>query len=421
MQKGYARLRWACYSGNITMSVVACLSPLLFLTFHETYGISFSLLGTLVFVNFATQLGVDLIFSFFSHKFNIPLTVKLMPVIAVAGFALFALAPVLFPSFPYTGLLVGTVVFSAASGLAEVLLSPVIAAVPAENPDKEMSKLHSVYAWGVVGVVLVSTLFLRLLGRQYWQFLTAILCLIPICSAVLFSGVKIPEMQTPEKTSGAVGFLKNKGVWLCVIGIFLGGAAECTMGNWASTYLEEALGIDKVWGDIFGVAAFSMTLGLGRTLYAKIGKNAPRALCLGAAGATVCYMVAALSPVPLVGLVGCALTGFCVSMLWPGSLIISSAKYPSGGVLVYALMAAGGDLGAALGPQMVGVVTDAAATLPVFCELAAHWGMTTAQLGMKMGLLLGAAFPLLAVFVFAYVWRRQRKDGKKQMLQPQEK
>lgn len=344
-----------------------------------------------------------------------------MPVIAVAGFALFALAPVLFPSFPYTGLLVGTVVFSAASGLAEVLLSPVIAAVPAENPDKEMSKLHSVYAWGVVGVVLVSTLFLRLLGRQYWQFLTAILCLIPICSAVLFSGVKIPEMQTPEKTSGAVGFLKNKGVWLCVIGIFLGGAAECTMGNWASTYLEEALGIDKVWGDIFGVAAFSMTLGLGRTLYAKIGKNAPRALCLGAAGATVCYMVAALSPVPLVGLVGCALTGFCVSMLWPGSLIISSAKYPSGGVLVYALMAAGGDLGAALGPQMVGVATDAAATLPVFCELAAHWGMTTAQLGMKMGLLLGAAFPLLAVFVFAYVWRRQRKDGKKQMLQPQEK
>lgn len=408
MQKGYARLRWACYTANMTMSVVACLSPLLFLTFHETYGVSFSLLGTLVLVNFATQLGVDLIFSFFSHKFNVSLTIKCMPMIAIVGFALFALAPVIFPFAPYVGLLIGTIIFSSASGLNEVLISPVVAAIPAEDPDKEVSKLHAVYAWGVVGVVIFSTLFLFLCGRENWQWLIALLTILPLVAFVLFLGTDIPKMQTPEKTKDAARFLKNKGVWLCVIGIFLGGAAELTMAGWASTYLEEVLGIEKIWGDILGVAAFALTQGVGRTLYAKIGKNAPRALCLGSIGAFACYLAAAFSPFAWIGLIGCALTGFCVAMLWPGSLIISSSKYPTGGVLIYALMAAGGDLGASLGPQMVGVVTDFAASNPAFVSLAEGWGMTAGQLGMRLGLLIGALFPMFAIVVFGHMWRKQK-------------
>ncbi|MBQ9117955.1 MAG: MFS transporter [Clostridia bacterium] len=412
MQKGYARLKWACYTGNITMAVVACLSPLLFLTFHDLYGVSFSLLGTLVLVNFATQLTVDLIFSFFSHKFNVSATVKAMPMIAVVGFVLFTLAPVIFPASPYVGLLVGTVIFSSASGLNEVLISPVIAAIPAEDPDKEVSKLHAVYAWGAVGVVLFSTLFLFVFGRGNWQWLMAVLTLLPTVAFLLFIGCDIPKMQTPEKTKDVARFLKNKGVWLGVFGIFLGGAAEITMSGWASTYLEETLGLNKIWGDILGVAAFSATLGLGRTLYAKIGKNAPRALCLGSIGAFVCYLLAAFSPFAWVGLIGCAFTGFCVSMLWPGSLIISSAKYPAGGVLVYALMAAGGDLGASLGPQMVGVVTDIATSSPAMIELAAKWGMTSGQLGMRLGLLIGSLFPLLAIIVFGRIWRKDASKNK---------
>ena len=333
-----------------------------------------------------------------------------MPLIAVTGFVLFALAPVIFPFSPYVGLLVGTIVFSAASGLNEVLISPVVAAIPAEDPDREVSKLHAVYAWGVVGVVLVSTLFLWLCGRQNWQWLIALFTLVPTLAFLLFAASEIPKMQTPEKTKDAARFLKNRGVWLCVIGIFLGGAAELTMSGWASTYLEEALGIEKVWGDIFGVAAFAATQGIGRTLYAKLGKNAPRALCFGAIGAFICYLLAALSPLPWVGLIGCALTGFCIAMLWPGSLIISSSKYPTGGVLVYALMAAGGDLGASLGPQMVGAVTDVAMAMPAFSSLADGLGLTSGQLGMRAGLLIGALFPLMAAFVFGHIWRKDKKE-----------
>jgi len=410
MKKGYARLTWACYISNITMSAVACLSPLLFLTFHEGYNISFSLLGFLLLINFATQLSVDLIFSFFSHKFNLAWTVKTMPLIALVGFVIYALAPVMFPAVPYVGLLVGTVIFSAASGLNEVLISPIVAAIPSDDPDKEVSKLHAVFAWGVVWVVLLSTLFLWLCGREFWQWLIALFALLPALAFCLFICCKIPEMKTPEKTKDAARFLKNKGAWLCVIGIFLGGAAEMTMSGWASTYLEEALGLDKVWGDVLGVATFAATQGVGRTLYAKIGKNAPRALCLGAIGAFVCYLLAALSPWGWLGLIGCGLTGFCVSMLWPGSLIISSAKFPTGGVLIFALMAAGGDLGAALGPQMVGAVADAAIAIPALASWAEGLGMTAGQLGMRAGLLIGALFPLFAIVVYGHMWRKDNKE-----------
>ena len=401
-------LKYACYSTNVTMSVVGNLSPLLFLTFRSLYGISYSKLGLLVLINFVTQLGIDLVFSFFSHRFNISKTVKAIPVIAVAGFGLYALLPVLFPQYAYLGLALGTVIFSAASGLAEVLISPVIAALPADDPDREMSKIHSVYAWGVVGVVIFSTLFLLLAGHESWPWLTLILMSVPALSAVLFAGSEIPHMDTPEKATGALKLLKNKGLWLCVLAIFLGGSAECTMAQWCSGYIEQALGIPKVWGDLFGVALFSVMLGTGRTLYAKIGKNIGKVLTFGAVGATVCYFVAAVTGVPAVGLIACAFTGFCTSMLWPGNLVVASSRFPQGGVFIYAMMAAGGDLGASIGPQLVGVITDGVLAAPAAVEIAAKLQMTTEQLGMKAGMLCGMLFPLVAIFIYRHIWKGQK-------------
>ena len=339
MQNNYTRLKLACYTTNISMSVVGNLPPILFLTFHSLYGISYTLLGFLVLINFFTQLIIDLIFSFFSHKFNIPTVVKLTPVVTLAGLLIYALAPVIFPSNIYLGLALGTVVFSVSCGLSEVLISPVIAAIPAKDPDREMSKLHSIYAWGVVLVIMISSVFLPLFGQENWQCLAAIAMLVPLISTLLFARCEIPHMETPEKATGALHLLGNKGVWLCVFAIFLGGAAECTMAQWASSYLECALGIEKVWGDIFGVALFAVMLGLGRTLYSKIGKNVERILLLGAIGATACYITAAVCPVPIVGLIACAFTGFCVSMLWPGNLIVASDRFPDGGVFIYVLRA----------------------------------------------------------------------------------
>lgn len=410
MKPSYQRLKLACYSVNVTMAIMGNLPPLLFITFRDLYGISYTLLGLLVLINFSTQLCVDLIFSFFSHKFNIPKTVKSMPVIAFAGLLIFALAPFITPGFEYIGIVIGTIIFSASSGLAEVLISPVIAAIPSDDPDREMSKLHAVYAWGVVPVIIISTLFLFFVGNTYWQILVLLFTLVPLFSFILYMGVEIPKMETPEKVSGALSYLKNKALWLCVGAIFLGGASECTMAQWASGYLEQALLIPKAWGDILGVAIFGLTLGIGRTMYSKIGKNIYRVLFLGACGATLCYLVCAITPYPVFGLIACAFTGFCVSMMWPGSLIVSSEKFPSGGVFIYAMMASGGDLGASVGPQIVGIVTDSVMAHSAMQQLALKLATTPEQLGMKLGMLVGMLFPLAGIFLYLYIMKTRNKN-----------
>lgn len=411
MENKFKRVKYACYTTNLTMSIVGNMSPILFLTFRELYSISFSLLGLLVLVNFTTQLLIDLVFSFFSHKFNIPLTVKLTPVIAVIGLIVYSLAPVIFPNNVYLGIVIGTVIFSASAGLAEVLISPVIAAIPAKNPEREMSKLHSVYAWGVVGVVIFATVFLLIFKGDSWQWLSAIFMLVPLCSAFLFAGAEIPEMEKPEKLSGALGFVREKGLWLCVVGIFLGGAAECTMAQWASGYLEAALGIEKIYGDIFGVAMFGAMLGLGRSLYAKLGRNISKILLVCSIGATLCYFVAAVSPFAILGLVACALCGLCTSMLWPGNLVVASDRFASGGVVLYALMAAGGDLGASVAPQLVGVITDIAVENEAWISFADKLSLDPGQFGMKLGLLVGMLFPLLAIPIYAYFVKTSKEKA----------
>ncbi len=405
----YKKAKIACYMSNISMSIVGNITPVLMLTFKNLYDISYSLLGLLVLINFVTQLTIDLIFSFFSHKFNIKLAVRLTPVICTIGLIAYALSPMFFPNNTYLGLVIGTIVFSASGGFAEVLISPVIDAIPSENPEREMSKLHSIYAWGVVGFILFATLFIFTLGAQMWQLLALILAIVPLFASILFFSAELPELKTQKQMSGTFEYLKKKELWLCFFAIFLGGAAECTMAQWCSGYIEGALGIPKIYGDIFGAALFALTLGLGRTLYAKIGKNIGKVLFFGAIGATLCYFIAAISPFAVLGLIACALTGLCVSMMWPGSLVVASEKMPLAGVFVFAMMAAGGDFGAALGPQLVGIITDLVPTINGADALAGAMNITTEQLAMKAGILVGMVFSLIAIFVFYRIYKGSKK------------
>lgn len=405
MKIKYNCLKWAAYTANFSMSVVACLSPLLFVTFRTLYGISYTKLGLLVLINFVTQLLMDLMLTFFPHKFNIEKTVRLIPVLVTTGLLVYALFPFLFPNHVYLGLVIGTIVFSSSSGFNEVLANPVILSIPSDNPDKELSKLHSTYAWGIVGVIIVGTSILLTLGNHNWQCLALVFAIVPITSIILFSSTAMPKIETPEKVSSVLEFLKNKSLWLCVAAIFFGGASEVTMTQWCSAYLEQSLGIPKVWGDILGLSLFAAALGLGRTLYALKGKNIARALVLGAFGAFLCYIIAAFTNIVALGLLACVFTGFCVSMLWPGSILVSSEKFPSGGVFIFAMMAAGGDLGAALGPQLLGIVTDLSIASVTINELAVKYSIEIEQLAIKMGILSGAVFPLLAI---PFMWATTR-------------
>lgn len=387
--------KYACYMSNVSMAAVITLSPMLFITFNKLYGISYSLLGLLALVNFCTQLAIDLVFSFCSQKFNIKKTVRLMPLLTVAGLVIYAVLPVLFPGRAYIFILTGTVIFSVSAGLAEVLISPINAALPSDNPERDMSRAHSIYAWGVVVIVLLSTLFLQIVGRELWYILALIWALIPFTTFLLFTFAEIPQLETQQSSSRTARLFRNPLLILCIACIFLGGASENTMSQWCSGYLEAALGIPKLWGDVFGLALFAVMLGLGRTLYAKYGKNISKFLLLGFIGAFFCYIVAALSPNSSIGLAACALTGFCVSMLWPGTLIYTAEILPNTNVAVYALLAAGGDLGGSVAPQMVGSITDFVSESGALSCL--NTTLSAEQLGFKSGMLLAAVFPLLGI------------------------
>ena len=408
----YKKLKFACFTSSISTSVAGNFPPLLFITFRSLYGISYSLLGFLILINFCTQLAVDLIFSFFSHKFNISRAVKTMPLLSVIGLIIYAAAPIVFKGNIYIGLVIGTMFFAASSGFAEVLISPMIAAIPSKDPDRQMSGAHSVYAWGVVGIIVTSTLFLLCFGNENWQWLALLFAIIPLISFLSFLSTPIPEMETSKKVSGVLKSLKNPVLLLCIAAIFFGGAAECTMAQWASGYAEQALALPKVWGDLFGAALFALMLGLGRTLYSKIGKNIEKVLLLGAVGAAVCYFVAAVSPIAVIGLTACAVTGFCASMLWPGSLIVVSEHFPSGGVFIFAIMAAGGDLGASVAPQLVGIMTDSIIASESAANFALNLGITVEQLGMKLGMLVGMLFPLTAVIIYSIIIKKKKQSLK---------
>lgn len=402
------RIKAACYSMNVSMAVVGNLPPLLFITFHNAYEISYTMLGLLVLINFSTQLIIDLIFSFFSHKFNIHKTVKITPLLTMLGFLIFILWPTLLPEYAYLGLVLGTVVFSSSAGLAEVLLNPVIAALPSDNTERDLSMLHSSYAWGAVGVVLVGTLSILIFGSENWQWLVLFMMCLPLLSFFLYFGAKLPEISTGGSSKGAGAVFKNGQLWLCVVAIFLGGALECTMAQWCSGFAEIALGVPKIYGDIFGVALFSIMLGTGRTLYTKYGKHIERVLLVGVCGSLACYLTAAISGNAVIGLLACAFTGLSASMLWPGSIITVSERVPTGGVIMYALMAAGGDLGASVGPELVGVITDTIAKNPGMTSYAQSIGLSSEQLGMKCGLLIGAFFAIIAIPVYIRIFKTRK-------------
>lgn len=408
----YRRTKIACYYSYVAMSSVFCLPPMLFVTFGEMYGIPYALLGTLVAVNFCMQLGIDLIFSFFSKHFNIKLTVRILPLFTSIGLLVYALVPLLWPAHAYAGLLAGTVLFSIAAGLSEVLLSPTIAALPSDHPERDMSMLHSLYGWGVVLMVTVSTVFFRLFGTERWMYLTMLLAIFPLFASLLFCLSPIPTFEVSHEEGQKVAQRRNVGLFLCVVCIILGSAAEVTMTNWISSFMEISLGISKEFGDIIGLALFAVLLGSVRTLYAKFGQKIWRVLFIGMIGAVICYLAAGLVSNAIVALLACVLTGCCTAMLWPGSLILMEENILHPGIAAYALMAAGGDFGAAVAPQLMGIVVDAVAVSEWGQSLASAMSLTPDQIGMKVGMLVAAVFPAVGV-VWLLIVRRYFSQNKK--------
>ncbi len=405
----YKRTRYSCFFTYLAMSSVFVLPPMLFVTFHKMYNISYTLLGTLVLVNFCTQLIIDLIFTFFSKCFNIRVTIRFMPLLTCIGLLCYAILPNVFPQFAFWGLVTGTVIFSVAAGLCEVLLSPLVASIPSETPERDMSMLHSLYGWGVVSIVLISSVFFLIFGTEKWMYLALGLSALPLIASFLFCISPIPEMDissNEKKTKSG-----NKSLALCVICIFLGSAAENTMTNWISGFMENALQLPKALGDILGLAVFALLLAVTRGLYAKFTPDISKTLLISMCGAAVCYIVTAVSGNVIMSFVSCVFVGIFSSMLWPGTLILMEERVKAPGVAAFALMAAGGDLGASVAPQILGIIVDKVSDSDFALSISNTSMISTDEIGLKAGMLIASVFPIIGTILLVYINKTKKQNS----------
>lgn len=410
MRPTYRTTKLACYGAIISQAIQNNLPALLFVVFQQQYGISYEMLGRLILMNFVTQLCVDMISIKLAEKFGYRACLIGGQSCIAVGLILLSVLPSVLP--PYIGLSIAVILMAVGGGLAEVLVSPTIEAMPGDEKAAAMSMLHSFYCWGQVATVLGSTLLLFVIGRSAWQVLPLCWVIVPACSALLFVRAPFAPVVGGEGGGMKLGTLLRTPAFLVAMLIMVcAGASELVMSQWASTFAEKALGVSKVIGDLAGPCMFAVLMGLGRMIYGRMGSRLPLKQCLmGCALLCVaCYLTAALSGNPVAALAGCAVCGFSVSIMWPGALSMSAARFPTAGTALFAILAVMGDLGCSVGPWLAGLVSDGAQAVPQLTQFAAQAGLTAEQLGLKAGLLLGTVFPV-TLFVSTMFVREKGKE-----------
>ena len=389
MNPNYKRTTYACFIGYIVQAIVNNFVPLLFVTFQSSYGIPLSEITLLITVNFLIQLLIDMLSAGFIDRIGYRASVLLAHICSAVGLVSLTVLPELLPD-AYVGILISVMIYAVGGGLIEVLISPIIEACPSENKEKAMSLLHSFYCWGHVGVVLLSTVFFALFGIENWRYLTLLWALIPVLNIILFAGAPICSL-TDDGTGGCgiSALFRMPVFWLLMLLMLCSGASEQAVSQWASTFAEKGLGVSKTVGDLAGPMLFSVLMGVSRVIYGKFGDKIDLdgmmifsgILCMAS------YLLIALSSSAVLGLVGVALCGFSVGILWPGVYSMAGELCPTGGTAMFAFLALAGDVGSSGGPALVGCVAGSNGN------------------DLSLGMMFSAVFPIMLI-VFALLTAR---------------
>lgn len=398
----YTSTLFACYLGYITQAIVVNLAPLFFVIFQNRFGVSYVDLANLVLLTFVVQIATDALMIRITPIVGYRKCAVAAHVFSAIGLVLLAFLPRIMD--PYTGILISVVLYSIGGGLTEVVISPIVDALPGDAKASAMSLLHAFYSWGQVLVVILSTVALALIGDDGWNWIPLGWALIPFFNLFNFMRVPIVEVSEEQKKSGIGTFLKSPIFLVALFMMICGGAAEQAMAQWASLFAERALGVSKVLGDLLGPCLFALCMGIGRTGYGIFGEkiNIEKALIACSAVSVVCYLVTVFVTVPVLSLLGCAACGFGVSLLWPGVLSYTSQKYNyNAGPVMFTLLALGGDTGCSLGPWVTGVVSDLYLSMNGGAESQA----------IRYGLLAAIVFPVVMLILLAVMRKLHNQKG----------
>ena len=383
----------ACFAGYVVQAVVNNFVPLLFLTFQSQYGIPLSQVTLLITINFALQLAVDGVSVFFIDRIGYRAAAVIAHICAALGLVGLAFLPDLLPS-PFAGLLLSVLLYALGGGLLEVIVSPIVESCPSDHKAQTMSILHSFYCWGSAGVIVISSLFLKIFGASSWKILAAIWALLPLANCFVFTKVPLAPLVAEGGTGMHIGQLfRSRVFWVIMLMMLCAGASEQAVSQWASTFAEKGLGVSKAVGDLAGPTVFALLMATSRLLYGKFGAKIDlnKAMMASALLCVVSYLLIGLTNSPVLGLVGVGLCGLAVGIFWPGTFSTAAASLRDGGTAMFALMALAGDLGCSGGPTLAGAIAGA------FGD------------NLRLGILCAVAFPALMILGILLIRRTDAK------------
>ncbi len=362
MQQNYNKTIAACFVSYIIQAVVNTFAPLLFVTFQQSYGIPLSFITALITLNFLIQLCLDFASAFFIDKIGYRASLLIAHAFAALGLILLTVLPEIPGMPPFAGILISVFFYAIGGGLIEVVVSPVVEACPNDHKDRTMSLLHSFYCWGSVAVAVVSTAFFAVFGIHNWKILSVIWAILPIVNGIIFIKLPLCELVPEGEKKLSLGELfRNRVFIILLLVITCAGACELAVGQWASAFVESALGISKSFGDLVGPALFAVLMGISRVIYGKYGDkmDLEKTMLYSSILCIIGYLTVSLSSSSVVSLIGVAVCGFSVGILWPGTYSTASASIKGGGNTMFSFLALGGDLGCASGPTLVGIAASA--------------------------------------------------------------
>lgn len=360
MKTDYKITLHASFIAYIVQAIVNNFIPLLFVMFQTNYNIPLYKITFLITINFIVQLVIDICSTGFADKIGYKASVIIAHICSTAGLILLTILPDIM-SDAYAGIVISVVVYAIGGGLIEVLISPIVEACPTDNKEKAMSLLHSFYCWGCMLVVIISSVFFALFGIVNWKILTLMWSIVPIMNACLFASAPIYSLHKNGETGLSLRQLFSKKIFFIMIIMMLcAGASEQAVSQWASAFAEQELGISKTIGDLAGPMAFAALMGTSRLIYGIKGDklNLDKFMKYSCLLCIFSYLCLALVPIPAINLMGCAVCGFSVGILWPGTFSKASSAIKGGGTALFAMLALAGDIGCSVGPTLVGMISS---------------------------------------------------------------
>lgn len=354
-KRSSARAVLACYGGMWCVAIAANLAPVFLTTFSETFGgLTEEQLGRIPAVIFATMVLGILAGGPPADRWGGKPAVLAGLVLTVTSLVLLAGAS------SYATLLLACGVMGFATGVLDMVLSPIVCALRPHNRAHALNWLHAFYCIGALTTVLAGAAALRF-GLS-WRIFVLSLNVVPLAVFATFLTFRVPPFlhENAERTAIRELFVQPF-FWAALAAIALCGATEQGMVQWLPAYAERSLGYSKATGGV-ALALFSVGMVFGRLGAGSLARylSARRLLLFAGAGCVLAYVLSAVIPYPFVALVSCIAMGVTVSCLWPTTLALAADRFPHGGARLFSYLAAAGNFGCIITPWAIGIVSQAA-------------------------------------------------------------